>query len=119
MLFKPIYRRALREQRRMSQPCRKKYSLIDENGNVIAKNKHLLSLKDFNASKQLKKLCDIGVKSFKIEGRLKDETYIKTVVSYYRKELDKYSSKTSSGKIITDFQPVLEKVLTAGSQNIF
>lgn len=102
-----------------AQPCRKKYSLIDEHGNVIAKNKHLLSLKDFNASKQLKKLCDIGVKSFKIEGRLKDETYIKTVVSYYRRELDKYSSKSSSGKVITDFQPILEKSFNRGFTEYF
>ena len=102
-----------------AQPCRKKYSLIDEHGNVIAKNKHLLSLKDFNASKQLKKLCEIGVKSFKIEGRLKDETYIKTVVSYYRNELDKYSSKTSSGKVITDFSPVLEKSFNRGFTEYF
>lgn len=102
-----------------AQPCRKKYSLVDENGNYLAKNKHLLSLKDFNASKQLKKLCEIGVKSFKIEGRLKDETYIKTVVSYYRKELDKYSSKTSSGRVITDFKPVLEKSFNRGFTEYF
>ncbi len=102
-----------------AQPCRKKYSLVDENGNYLAKNKHLLSLKDFNASKQLKKLCELGVKSFKIEGRLKDETYIKTVVSYYRKELDKYSSKTSSGEVITDFQPVLGKSFNRGFTEYF
>ena len=102
-----------------AQPCRKKYSLIDANGNYLAKNKHLLSLKDFNASKHLKKLCDIGVKSFKIEGRLKDETYIKTVVSYYRKELDKYSSKTSSGKIIADFTPILDKSFNRGFTDYF
>lgn len=102
-----------------AQPCRKKYSLLDENGNYLAKNKHLLSLKDFNASKQLKKLCDMGVKSFKIEGRLKDETYIKTVVSYYRTELDKYSQKSSSGDVITDFKPVLEKSFNRGFTEYF
>ncbi len=102
-----------------AQPCRKKYSLVDADGNYIAKNKHLLSLKDFNASKHLKKLCDIGVKSFKIEGRLKDETYIKTVVSYYRHELDKHSSKTSSGIIKTDFMPVLEKSFNRGFTDYF
>lgn len=102
-----------------AQPCRKKYSLVDENGNYIARNKHLLSLKDFNASRHLKTLCDIGVKSFKIEGRLKDETYIKTVVSYYRNELDKHSSKTSSGTVLTDFQPVLEKSFNRGFTDYF
>ncbi|MCM1010665.1 MAG: U32 family peptidase [Fusobacterium sp.] len=102
-----------------AQPCRKKYSLVDEDGNYITRNKHLLSLKDFNASKHLKKLCDIGVKSFKIEGRLKDETYIKTVVSYYRRELDRYSSKTSSGIIKTEFTPVLEKSFNRGFTDYF
>ncbi len=102
-----------------AQPCRKKYSLLDDNGNYLAKNKHLLSLKDFNASKHLKKLCEIGVKSFKIEGRLKDETYIKTVVSFYRNELDKYSTKTSSGRIVTDFKPVLEKSFNRGFTDYF
>lgn len=102
-----------------AQPCRKKYSLLDENGNYLTANKHLLSLKDFNASKHLKKLCEIGVKSFKIEGRLKDETYIKTVLSYYRRELDKYCAKTSSGFIKTDFTPVLEKSFNRGFTDYF
>lgn len=92
-----------------AQACRKKYSLIDENGNIIAKDKYLLSLKDFNASKHLKKLIDIGVKSFKIEGRLKDENYVKNVVAFYRQEIDKFAQKTSSGKIFLDFEPDVRK----------
>ena len=102
-----------------AQACRKKYSLIDENNKVLLKNKHLLSLKDFNASKYIEKLCKIGVKSFKIEGRLKDEEYVKTVVLYYRNLIDKYSDKTSSGKIITDFEPVLEKAFNRGFTDYF
>lgn len=86
-----------------AQACRKKYSLIDEGGNIIAKDKYLLSLKDFNASKHLKKLIDAGVKSFKIEGRLKDENYVKNVVAFYRTEIDKLAEKTSSGKIFSSF----------------
>ena len=65
-----------------AQSCRKKYSLVDEKGKILAKDKYLLSLKDFNASKYLKNLVDSGVKSFKIEGRLKDENYVKNVVFY-------------------------------------
>lgn len=92
-----------------AQSCRKKYSLIDENNKIIAKDKFLLSLKDFNASKYLKNLVDNGVKSFKIEGRLKDENYVKNVVFYYRRELDKICKKTSSGKVFSDFEPDLNK----------
>lgn len=92
-----------------AQSCRKKYTLTDEDGNVLAKDRYLLSLKDFNASKHLSDLVRFGVKSFKIEGRLKDENYVKNVVAYYRQELDKISERTSSGKVFADFEPDLNK----------
>lgn len=102
-----------------AQPCRKKYTLVDEDGNVIAKEKHLLSLKDFNASKSLKNLVDAGVKSFKIEGRLKDESYVKNVVAFYRQELDKFSQKSSSGKVFLDFTPDVKKSFNRGFTEYF
>ena len=102
-----------------AQPCRKKYSLVDDSGNVIAKDKYLLSLKDFNASKHLETLIRAGVKSFKIEGRLKDINYVKNVVSFYRKEIDKYASKISSGKVFTDFEPNLNKTFNRGFTDYF
>lgn len=93
-----------------AQPCRKKYSLVDEEGEFIAKEKHLLSLKDFNASKHIKALAQAGVTSFKIEGRLKDESYVKNVVGYYRKLIDELGlEKTSSGSVMFDFEPNLDK----------
>ena len=95
-----------------AQPCRNKYSLVDEKGNYIIKDKYLLSLKDFCLIDNLEDLIKLGVKSFKIEGRLKDEDYIKTTVLAYRKRLDKipFSKKSSFGEIITDFNPDLSKV---------
>ena len=102
-----------------AQACRKKYSLIDENGNIIAKDKYLLSLKDFNASKHLKELIDAGVKSFKIEGRLKDENYVKNVTAYYRKEIDKIAQKTSSGEVFLDFEPDVKKSFNRGFTDYF
>ena len=102
-----------------AQPCRKNYSLIDDKGNIIIKNKPLLSLKDFNTSKYLEELINIGVKSFKIEGRLKDKEYVKNVVLYYRKQLDKLCEKTSSGKIITDFEPDITKSFNRGYTDYF
>lgn len=108
-----------------AQPCRKKYSLIDEDGNIIAKDKYLLSLKDFNASKHIKELAEAGITSFKIEGRLKDEKYVKNVVGYYRKLIDNLAKdndlfkKTSSGKINFDFEPNLGKSFNRGFTNYF
>ena len=102
-----------------AQACRKKYTLVDDKDNIIAKDKYLLSLKDFNASKHLKKLIDAGVKSFKIEGRLKDENYVKNVVAYYRNEIDKLASKTSSGKVFLDFEPNVNKSFNRGFTDYF
>lgn len=102
-----------------AQSCRKKYTLIDENNKILAKDKYLLSMKDFNASKHLKELVDAGVTSFKIEGRLKDENYVKNIVAYYRQELDKISTKNSSGKIFLDFEPNVEKSFNRGFTDYF
>lgn len=102
-----------------AQPCRKKYSLIDDKGNVIASDKHLLSLKDFNTSDIINKMVDIGVKSFKIEGRLKDEVYVKNVVGFYRQKLDKISEKTSSGRVVLGFTPDLNKSFNRGYTHYF
>ena len=102
-----------------AQACRKKYTLIDENGNIIAKDKHLLSLKDFNASKQIENLVKAGVKSFKIEGRLKDENYVRNVVAYYRNILDNCGRKSSSGKIFADFEPDVKKSFNRGFTEYF
>lgn len=77
----------------MRTTLQKKYTLVDDKGNILAKDKHLLSLKDFNASEHLEKLAKIGVSSFKIEGRLKDENYIKNIVAFYRQKLDKIGEK--------------------------
>lgn len=101
-----------------AQPCRKKYSLVDSDGKLL-KDGHLLSLKDFNASNDIEKLINAGVKSFKIEGRLKDISYVKNVVLYYRKLIDEYAKKTSAGAIFTDFEPNLNKIFNRGFTDYF
>ena len=102
-----------------AQPCRKKYSLADENGNLIAKDKYLLNLRDFNASKHIEELIKAGVKSFKIEGRLKNINYVKNVTAFYRREIDKYAGKTSSGRIELDFEPDVNKSFNRGFTDYF
>lgn len=103
-----------------AQPCRKKYSLIDENGKVLLKDKYLLSLKDFNASKYLKNLVDCGVKSFKIEGRLKDISYVRNVTVYYNNLLNSLNiERTSSGKVFLDIEPNVDKTFNRGYTTYF
>lgn len=102
-----------------AQPCRKKYSLVNDKGKSILKDKYLLSLKDFNVSESIKELIDCGVKSFKIEGRLKDINYVKNVVAYYNEEINKYANRTSSGKVFLDFKPNVYKTFNRGYTDYF
>ena len=102
-----------------AQPCRRAYSLADGNGTVIVKDRHLLSLRDLNLSAHLGELLDAGVTSFKIEGRLKDKTYVMNVVSAYRHALDQVSAargltQSSSGRSAMDFTPDLNKTFNRG-----
>lgn len=71
-----------------AQPCRLPYDLLDADGNVLIKNKHLLCLKDLNNSAHLEELMDAGITSFKIEGRMKEADYVKNVTAYYRRKMD-------------------------------
>lgn len=52
-----------------SQACRLPFTLSDQQGGVVAFDKHLLSMKDNNQSANLAALVEAGVRSFKIEGR--------------------------------------------------
>jgi putative protease len=103
-----------------AQPCRKIYSLVDESGNFIIKDKYLLSLKDLNLSGYIRELVDAGINSFKIEGRLKDINYVKNIVSFYRQKIDGAGyKKTSSGNISIDFTPDPEKTFNRAIRIIF
>jgi putative protease len=108
-----------------AQPCRMKYQLEDKHGKVLAKDKHLLSLKDLNLADQLEDIIDSGIISLKIEGRLKDISYIKNVVSHYRKKLDEILeyrqnlTRASSGSTAINFTPDPERTFNRGFTSYF
>ncbi len=71
-----------------AQICRLPCTLTGADDQVLAQDQHLLSLKDMNQSANLAALVDAGVRSLKIEGRLKGLDYVKNVTAYYRQQLD-------------------------------
>lgn len=101
-----------------SQPCRLTYDLVTERGEKLISGKHLLSVKDFDLSEHIGDLIDAGVVSFKIEGRLKDDNYIKNVVSYYRRKIDEAIAsrpecqRASVGRSEIEFDPDPKKSFT-------
>lgn len=108
-----------------AQPCRMTYNLMDEKGKRLRENQHLLSLKDLNLSNYLPQLVEAGITSFKIEGRLKDETYVKNTVLHYRRLLDNFIShnstfcKASSGIVEAAFTPDPERSFSRGFTSYF
>lgn len=108
-----------------AQPCRLQYTLADKNGKIIVKDKHLLSLRDLNLSAYLYELVEAGVISFKIEGRLKDASYVKNITAYYRQKLDEIIEsstelgKASSGKVEIPFTPDPDKTFNRGYTSYF
>lgn len=108
-----------------AQFCRLPFSLVDADGQVVVKDKHLLSLKDMNRLDMLEQLLDAGATSLKIEGRLKDVAYVKNVTAAYRQRLDTILKRrseyirSSSGTCRFDFQPQPEKSFSRGFTHYF
>ena len=108
-----------------AQFCRLPFTLVDADGKTIVRDKHLLSLKDLNQSDRLEQLLDAGASSLKIEGRLKDVTYVKNVTAAYRQCLDKVLSRrgeyvrSSSGSCRYAFTPQLDKSFSRGFTHYF
>lgn len=108
------------------QACRSLYDLVDGSGNVLVRNKALLSLKDYNIKDRLKDLAEAGICSFKIEGRLKNISYVRNVVRAYSLALDELVAanpeklrRVSFGRSEGGFTPDLAKTFNRGYTQLF
>ncbi|MCE9685474.1 U32 family peptidase [Shewanella sp. AS16] len=108
-----------------SQQCRMPGNLKTRQGEVIASNDHMLSLKDNNQTDNLETLIDAGIRSFKIEGRLKDLSYVKNVTAHYRQQLDAIMARrpefqsASHGRCSYNFTPDPDKSFNRGKTDYF
>ena len=109
-----------------AQFCRMKFSLQDADGQEIEHERYLLSLKDMNQSDHLLELIEAGATSFKIEGRLKDVTYVKNVTAAYSQRLDAIIRqhpdlycRASQGRCDYTFTPDLNRTFNRGYTTYF
>jgi len=108
-----------------SQECRLPFTLEDQKGRIIGKDKHYLSMKDNDQSANLRALIDAGVSSFKIEGRYKDLPYVKNATAHYRQMLDEILNespelaKSSAGASTYTFAPQPEKTFNRSATDYF
>ncbi|MBO6169389.1 MAG: U32 family peptidase [Bacteroidales bacterium] len=103
------------------QACRSLYDLVDSRGKVLVRNKALLSMRDFKLLDRLEDLAAAGVCSFKIEGRLKNSSYVKNVVREYSLALDELCRKhpdeyrrSSFGTVSGGFVPDSDRTFNRG-----
>lgn len=104
---------------RCAQPCRQSYKLINKTtGKIINVNgNYLLSPKDLCSIENIEKILDTGVKSLKIEGRMKRPEYVAVVTSRYRKTIDNYiNNKITDDKkaLKEDLEAIFNRKFTSG-----
>ncbi len=108
-----------------SQECRLPFTVKDQAGQIIAHDKHVLSLKDNDQSLNLDALVDAGVRCFKIEGRYKDMATVKNVTAHYRVLFDELLerrpefARSSSGRSAFTFTPQPEQGFNRGGTDYF
>ena len=93
--------------------CRQKYNLLVDN-KKINKDNYLLSCKDLCTIEDIGKLIDIGVDSFKIEGRMKSPSYVYLVTKLYRQAIDSYVSGKEVKIDLTELKKIFNREYTKG-----
>ena len=108
------------------QACRSLYDLSDATGKVLLRDKALLSLRDYNLVDRLEDLAEGGICSFKIEGRLKNLSYVCNVVRAYSRALDALVAahpdrwrRASFGTVRGGFEPDLSKTFNRGYTQLY
>lgn len=108
------------------QACRSLYDLSDASGKVLLRDKALLSLRDYNLVDRLEDLAEGGIVSFKIEGRLKNLSYVCNVVRAYSRALDALVAaqpdrwrRASFGTVRGGFEPDLSKTFNRGYTQLY
>lgn len=85
-----------------AQVCRFNFDILDK--------PFSLAVKDLNASYIIKDMIEVGVKSLKVEGRMRSPYYLATVISSYRKIIDSYYDGTLNDKILEEENKILSRV---------
>ena len=86
-----------------AQACRMPYELIvDGELRDLGDKRYLLSPQDLSAVQEIPKLIELGIRSFKIEGRLKTPDYVAAVTRVYRKAIDAALADQDLTRVITE-----------------
>ena len=94
-----------------AQICRWEFPLYDKNNNIIESDTMFTaSSKDLMMIDYIKDMIEIGVSSLKVEGRMRSNYYVATVINTYRNMIDDYYSNNLTDEKIRHYKKVLERV---------
>jgi putative protease len=97
------------------QPCRREWRVIDDEENEFLYNGQMfLNAKDLCMIEHIQELIDANIDAFKIEGRMKDPLYVKTVVKCYKEALDAFFNNEYSSEKIKNWLERLSSVFNRG-----
>ena len=103
-----------------AQICRWDFDLLDENKNHLKGEKEFtFCTKDLSELKYIPDMIDLGISSFKIEGRMRSIYYIATVVGIYRKVIDEYCNDKENYTYNSDYEKILRAVANRDSISQF
>ena len=94
-----------------AQICRWTFPLYDKDKNKIESDTEFtMSTKDLSLIKYIKDMIDIGITSLKVEGRMRSNYYIATVISTYREAIDTYYNNNLTEDKIEYYSNILNRV---------
>lgn len=102
-----------------AQICRWCFDLDDGTTPIENDTQFTMSCKDLSLIKQLKEMIEIGITSLKVEGRMRSNYYIATVISTYREAIDHYYAGTLDDEKIEYYSKVLNRVANRESTSQF
>lgn len=93
-----------------SQICRWDFDLLEDGEKIEGEKPFTFCTKDLSMIEKIPEMIELGISSFKIEGRMRSIYYIATVVSAYRKVIDAYYEKRLTKELIQQEKKVLDRV---------
>lgn len=102
-----------------AQICRWCFDIEGDEEKIEADTQFTMSCKDLSLIRQLKEMIDIGISSLKVEGRMRSNYYIATVISTYREAIDNYYDGTLDDEKIEYYSKILNRVANRESTSQF
>ena len=94
-----------------AQICRWEFTLYDKNNNKIeSETKFTASSKDLMMLTKVKEMIEIGIVSLKVEGRMRSNYYVATVINTYRNLIDDYYENKLTEEKVEYYQKILDRV---------